>query len=188
MTAGKTANLIKFMEKKMFKSLLVLAFLIPGMAQATVTLPEYWKAFGVSQYQHSGSQSQMEEFVLGDFNDETSCNTAVANENGLYPAGTNTPAPTSGVGAVAARRAVDAICHQTQPAFQLAERWYIVGGRQVRDPKTTGKNLNVKIGPFATKGLCDSAETVQKTLTMQPTPFSGSNVYTSLKSSCKKLK
>lgn len=171
------------MKKVLIAAVLSLAFV--ASASATVTLPEYWVAEGISQYQNSGNLAQNpmvpKRYKSGYHANETACNSEVAYQNGLYPDGTTTP-----INAVNVYRHVDAICHKVYP-FQLIDKWYIVGTRQVKANLVNGENFDIKIGPF-NQTDCGIAKTQQMSLTLQGTPIGGINVGTSLKAKCMILK
>lgn len=165
-------------------STMVMIFMI-GSASATVTLPEYWEAHGISQYQNSGNVAQNpmvpKLFESGLHSTKAKCDIEVAYQNGLYPDGTKTPINDMNV-----YRHVDAICHQVYP-FQLVEKWYVIGTRQVKSNLVNGENFDIKIGPFD-EDSCNAVKDAQEDLTLQGTPFGGTTVGTSLIAKCMVLK
>lgn len=161
------------------KKLLFLLLFMVGSVNATET--GTWRAYGVAQYQHSNAPMSAESFWIGGYGTEALCNSAVADQDALYPDGTVTP----GSKADTAKRAVDAICHFVSP-LSSPDNYYIVGSRQVRAGTATGTAFDVKIGPFSSAN-CLLEKAKQVSLTLQNTPLSGQNVGTSLIASCKQL-
>ena len=84
---------------------------------------------------------------------------------------------------------VDALCHAVLP-FQ-SSGWHVIGVRQVQRGNASASDpsqaLPVSIGPFSDEPTCKAAITAQKSLTLQNTPLSDSNVFTSLTAKCHKL-
>lgn len=156
---------------------LVIMFTMVGSASAIDT----WRAYGVSQYQHSNAPMIAAKFVEGNHATEALCNSAVADQDALYPDGTKTP----GARQDTAKRGVDAICHLVSP-LSSPDNYYIVGSRQVRSGTYPGTVFDIKIGPFSAAN-CPTEKTKQASLTLQNTPLSQQNVGTSLIANCQQL-
>lgn len=154
-------------------------FVIP--ASATIML---WQAVGIEQYQQAGQQMRALSFDVGNFQSETACNSAIASHNNLLIPGTITPGSSTN-----AKVNVDAMCHAVLP-LQLPG-WHVIGVRQVQRGTSSSSDpsqaLPVSIGPFVDEATCKSAITAQKSLTLQNTPLTGQNVFTSLTAICHKI-
>lgn len=167
----------------MFKIFLiaVTALFFSGNSFATVVL---WEAEGVEQYQQFGKPMQAISFSVGNFQTLSACNDAIANHNNLMDATIKTPGSGSD-----AKVKVDAICHAVIP-LQLPG-WHVIGVRQVQrgnaSASDTSQALPVSIGPFVDEATCNAAITAQKSLTLQNTPLSSQNVFTTLTAKCHKL-
>jgi len=167
----------------MFKIFLiaVTALFFSGNSLATVVL---WEAVGVEQYQQSGQQMRALSFDVGNFQTLAACNAAISNHNNLMDATIKTPASSSD-----AKVKVDAICHAVIP-LQLPG-WHVIGVRQVQRGTSSASDpsqaLPVSIGPFVDEPTCNAAITAQKSLTLQNTPLSSQNVFTTLTAKCHKL-
>ena len=164
---------------KYLLSIILLA--VSFSAQATTY---FYQASGVEQYQQSGQQMKAMTFDVGNFQTLAACNAAVAAHSNLMDATIKTPASGNDV-----KVRVDALCHAVLP-FQ-SSGWHVIGVRQVQRGNASGSDpsqaLPVSIGPFSDEPTCKAAITAQKSLTMQNTPLSDSNVFTSLTAKCHKL-
>lgn len=156
-------------------------FVVSFSAQATTY---FYQASGVEQYQQFGQQMRVIAFNVGNFLTLSSCNSAIADHSNLMDATVKTPASGND-----AKVRVDAICHAVLP-LQLPG-WYVIGVRQVQRGNTSASDpsqaLPVNIGPFVDEPTCNAAITAQKSLTLQNTPLSSHNVFTSLTAKCHKL-
>ena len=164
---------------KYLLSIILLA--VSFSAQATTY---FYQASGVEQYQQSGQQMKAMTFDVGNFQTLAACNAAVAAHSNLMDATVKTPASGND-----AKVRVDALCHAVLP-FQ-SSGWHVIGVRQVQRGNASASDpsqaLPVSIGPFADEPTCKAAITMQKSLTLQNTPLSDSNVLTSLTAKCHKL-
>ena len=164
---------------KYLLSIILLA--VSFSAQATTY---FYQASGVEQYQQSGQQMKAMTFDVGNFQTLAACNAAVAAHSNLMDATTKTPASSND-----AKVRVDAICHAVLP-FQ-SSGWHVIGVRQVQRGNASASDpsqaLPVSIGPFADEPTCKAAIAAQKSLTLQDTPLSNLNVFTSLTAKCHKL-
>lgn len=160
---------------------LLLLTLISFSAQATTY---FYQASGVEQYQQAGQQMKALTFDVGNFSTLAACNAAVAAHSNLMDATIKTPASSND-----AKVRVDALCHAVLP-LQLPG-WHVIGVRQVQRGNTIAADqsqaLPVSIGPFIDETACKAAIVEQKSLTLQNTPLSDSNVFTSLTAKCHKL-
>lgn len=156
-------------------------FLLSFSAQATTY---FYQASGVEQYQQAGQQMKALTFDVGNFQTLAACNAAVAAHSNLMDATIKTPASGND-----AKVRVDALCHAVLP-FQ-SSGWHVIGVRQVQRGNASASDpsqaLPVSIGPFSDETACKAAITMQKSLTLQNTPLSDSNVFTSLTAKCHKL-
>lgn len=156
-------------------------FLLSFSAQATTY---FYQASGVEQYQQAGQQMKALTFDVGNFQTLAACNAAVAAHSNLMDATTKTPASGND-----AKVRVDALCHAVLP-FQ-SSGWHVIGVRQVQRGNASASDpsqaLPVSIGPFADEPTCKAAIAAQKSLTLQDTPLSNLNVFTSLIAKCHKL-
>ena len=164
---------------KYLLSIILLA--VSFSAQATTY---FYQASGVEQYQQSGQQMKAMTFDVGNFQTLAACNAAVAAHSNLMDATVKTPASGNDV-----KVRVDALCHAVLP-FQ-SSGWHVIGVRQVQRGNASASDpsqaLPVSIGPFSDEPTCKAAITMQKSLTLQNTPLSDSNVFTSLTAKCHKL-
>lgn len=164
---------------KYLLSIILLA--VSFSAQATTY---FYQASGVEQYQQSGQQMKAMTFDVGNFQTLAACNAAVAAHSNLMDATVKTPASGND-----AKVRVDALCHAVLP-FQ-SSGWHVIGVRQVQRGNASASDpsqaLPVSIGPFADEATCKTAITAQKSLTLQNTPLSDLNVFTSLTAKCHKL-
>ena len=164
---------------KYLLSIILLA--VSFSAQATTY---FYQASGVEQYQQSGQQMKAMTFDVGNFQTLAACNAAVAAHSNLMDATTKTPASSND-----AKVRVDAICHAVLP-LQLPG-WHVIGVRIVQRGNASASDpsqaLPVSIGPFPDETACKAAITAQKSLTLQDTPLSNLNVFTSLTAKCHKL-
>ena len=164
---------------KYLLSIILLA--VSFSAQATTY---FYQASGVEQYQQAGQQMKALTFDVGNFQTLAACNAAVAAHSNLMDATTKTPASSND-----AKVRVDAICHAVLP-FQ-SSGWHVIGVRQVQRGNASASDpsqaLPVSIGPFADEPTCKAAIAAQKSLTLQDTPLSNLNVFTSLTAKCHKL-
>lgn len=164
---------------KYLLSIILLA--VSFSAQATTY---FYQASGVEQYQQSGQQMKAMTFDVGNFQTLAACNAAVAAHSNLMDATVKTPASGND-----AKVRVDALCHAVLP-FQ-SSGWHVIGVRQVQRGNASASDpsqaLPVSIGPFADEPTCKAAITAQKSLTLQNTPLSDLNVFTSLTAKCHKL-
>ena len=155
--------------------------LLSFSAQATTY---FYQASGVEQYQQAGQQMKALTFDVGNFQTLAACNAAVAAHSNLMDATVKTPASGND-----AKVRVDALCHAVLP-LQLPG-WHVIGVRQVQRGNSIAADpsqaLPVSIGPFADEPTCKAAITAQKSLTLQNTPLSDQNVFTSLTAKCHKL-
>lgn len=144
----------------------------------------FYQASGVEQYQQAGQQMKALTFDVGNFQTLAACNSAIAAHSNLMDATVKTPASSND-----AKVRVDAICHAVLP-LQLPG-WHVIGVRQVQRGNASASDqsqaLPVSIGPFADEPTCKAAISMQKSLTLQNTPLSDSNVFTSLTAKCHKL-
>lgn len=163
-------------------------FLLSFSAQATTYFYQattyFYQASGVEQYQQSGRQMVAVPFDVGNFQTLAACNAAVAAHSNLMDATIKTPASGND-----AKVRVDALCHAVLP-LQLPG-WHVIGIRQVQRGSASASDpsqaLPVSIGPFADEPTCKAAIAAQKSLTLQNTPLSDQNVFTSLTAKCHKL-
>ena len=164
---------------KYLLSIILLA--VSFSAQATTY---FYQASGVEQYQQAGQQMKALTFDVGNFSTLAACNAAVAAHSNLMDATIKTPASGNDV-----KVRVDALCHAVLP-FQ-SSGWHVIGVRQVQRGNASASDpsqaLPVSIGPFSDEPTCKAAITMQKSLTLQNTPLSDSNVFTSLTAKCHKL-
>ena len=164
---------------KYLLSIILLA--VSFSAQATTY---FYQASGVEQYQQSGQQMKAMTFDVGNFQTLAACNAAVAAHSNLMDATVKTPASGND-----AKVRVDALCHAVLP-FQ-SSGWHVIGVRQVQRGNASASDpsqaLPVSIGPFADEPTCKAAIAAQKSLTLQDTPLSNLNVFTSLTAKCHKL-
>ena len=146
----------------------------------------FYQASGVEQYQQFGKPMQAISFSVGNFQFQTlaACNAAVAAHSNLMDATVKTPASGND-----AKVRVDAICHAVLP-FQ-SSGWHVIGVRQVQRGNASASDpsqaLPVSIGPFSDEPTCKAAITAQESLTLQNTPLSSQNVFTTLTAKCHKL-
>lgn len=161
--------------------LILSLFLLSFSTQATTY---FYQASGVEQYQQAGQQMKALTFDVGNFQTLAACNAAVAAHSNLMNATVKTPASSND-----AKVRVDALCHAVLP-LQLPG-WHVIGVRQVQRGSASASDPSqafpVSIGPFADEPTCKAAITAQKSLTLQNTPLSDSNVFTSLTAKCHKL-
>ena len=164
---------------KYLLSIILLA--VSFSAQATTY---FYQSSGVEQYQQAGQQMKALTFDVGNFQTLAACNAAVAAHSNLMDATIKTPASGND-----AKVRVDALCHAVLP-LQLPG-WHVIGVRQVQRGNASASDpsqaLPVSIGPFADEPTCKAAITAQKSLTLQNTPLSDQNVFTSLTAKCHKL-
>ena len=164
---------------KYLLSIILLA--VSFSAQATTY---FYQASGVEQYQQAGQQMKALTFDVGNFSTLAACNAAVAAHSNLMDATIKTPASGNDV-----KVRVDALCHAVLP-FQ-SSGWHVIGVRQVQRGNASASDpsqaLPVSIGPFADEPTCKAAIAAQKSLTLQDTPLSNLNVFTSLTAKCHKL-
>ena len=82
------------------------------------------------------------------------------------------------------------LCVMRSLPFQ-SSGWHVIGVKASSARKCKRirpvSSLSVSIGPFSDEPTCKGAITAQKSLTMQNTPLSDSNVFTSLTAKCHKL-
>lgn len=150
-------------------------------ANATLSL---WQCVGVFQYQSSNQSMIAQTFNEGNFLSSTAANSAVAAYGGLFYNGSVTPVIPGDV-AVNTKSRLDAICHNVIPP-QLPG-YFVLGQMQVKQYGKPAQPLTTNIGPFGTLTACKAALNAQKTLTLQNTPLTETNVAYKFDGACYQL-
>lgn len=175
---------------KALKSVLLsLAILLFCVSSANATEPAgyltQYQAVGVVQYEEANQTMVADTFDVGNLLSLAACNLVIADHNQLLQEGSVTPSGGNVDQQKNTRSAVDAICHTVMPPSLPG--YYFIGQTEVKQHSQKAQPKQIKIGPFATLALCNSAGNAQKTLTLQKTPRTQTNVYYQLRGGCRKM-
>lgn len=165
----------------------VFFMIFQGSANATepAGYTTQYQAVGVVQYEEANQTMVADTFDVGNLLSIAACNLVIADHNQLLQDGSVTPSGGNVDQQKNTRSAVDAICHAVLPT--LLQGYYFIGQTEVKQHSQKAQPKQIKIGPFATLGLCNSAGNAQKTLTLQKTPRTQTNVYYQLRGGCRKM-
>jgi len=151
-------------------------FAVSANAASTV-----YQHAGVITYEYSASSTTAADFSSLEkdrhYTTLAACTGAISIMDGLLPDGTG--APLSGANI---KQNADGICHAILP-YQ-SSGWHAIGNMDVRQYNKVGRRVDLDIGPFATEDDCNAAILVQKSLSIQNAPISGTNIGVAVHAKC----
>lgn len=166
-------------------SVFFMMFQTPAHATEPAGYLTQYQAIGVVQYEEANQAMVADTFDVGNLLSLAACNLVIADHNQLLQDGSVTPSGGNVDQQKNTRSAVDAICHAVMPPSLPG--YYFIGQTEVKQHSQKAQPKQIKIGPFATLALCNSAGNAQKTLTLQKTPRTQASVYYQLRGGCRKI-